>query len=170
MRSAVVAFGVFLLPSTWCRGQAQIVKKNLAAIGIDVEPRFFAPSVAYTRMTTRGEPFDIALTGGFLDFADPAAVLNVLFDGNSIVAEGNTNLSYFNDPFYNQKLEAAAKLAGRARYRTYGRLDVDLARNAAPLVAWGLPQFRAFVSTRVGCPFYRLPTIGVDLVALCPRK
>ena len=38
-------------------------------------------------------------------------------------------------PAYNRKLETAATLTGPQRYRAYGALDVDLARNAAPLVA-----------------------------------
>ena len=43
----------------------------------------------------------------------------------------------FNDPTYQRKLAAAARLSGPERYLTYGKLDLDLARNAAPLVAFG---------------------------------
>ena len=44
-------------------------------------------------------------------------------------------MAYFDNPAYNRKLETAATLTGPERYRAYGALDVDLARNAAPLVA-----------------------------------
>ena len=43
----------------------------------------------------------------------------------------------FNDPAYQRKLAKAARLSGPERYLTYGKLDLDLARNAAPLAAFG---------------------------------
>ena len=64
---------------------------------------------------------------------------------------------------------AAARLAGDERYRVYGELDVDLARNAAPLVALANVTTRDFFSARIGCQLYQ-PVYGVDLAALCVRR
>ena len=65
-------------------------------------------------------------------YPDPSDVLNYLFDGRSIRAVDNSNHSYFDDPVYNRKLAAAARLTGPRRYAAYQALETDLLRNAAP--------------------------------------
>ncbi len=81
---------------------------------------------------TRGEPFDITGEGWIADYADPFDFIDVLLNGKNIHDSNNNNVAYFNDPAYNKKMDAAAKLAGAARYTAYGNLDVDLMKNAAP--------------------------------------
>ena len=56
----------------------------------------------------------------------------------------------FNDPAYRRKLATAARLSGPERYLTYGKLDLDLARNAAPLAAFGNVTSDDFFSARSG--------------------
>ncbi len=51
----------------------------------------------------------------------------------------------------------------------YGELDVELARNAAPLVALANVTTRDFFSARMGCQLYQ-PVYGVDLAALCVKR
>ena len=51
---------------------------------------------------------------------------------------------------------------------TYGALDLDLARIAAPLAAYGNPWSHDFFSARIGCQTYN-GTYGMDLAALCSR-
>ena len=75
----------------------------------------------------------------------------------------------FDNPTYARKLDAAARLSGPARYLAYGRLDADLARNAAPLAAIGNASIRDFFAARVGCQVFN-PLYGMDLAALCIRK
>lgn len=76
-------------------------------------------------------------------------------------------MSDFDDPVYNRRLEAAAKLNGAARYTAYARLDADLTKNADPLIAWGNPTSQDLFSARLGCQIYG--PISVDLAALCIR-
>ena len=66
-----------------------------------------------------------------------------------------------------RRTDGPAKLTGAARFAVYARLDADLARNAAPIVAWGNWASDDFFSARMGCQVYR-PT-GFDLAALCIR-
>ena len=47
-------------------------------------------------------------------------------------------------------------------------LDLDLARNAAPLAAFGNLTSNDFFSARIGCQTYGV--YGMDLAALCPRS
>ena len=73
----------------------------------------------------------------------------------------------FDDPAYQRKLAAAARLSGPERYLTYGQLDLDLARNAAPLAAFDNLTDNDFFSARIGCQTYGI--YGMDLAALCLR-
>ena len=143
-----------------CDQQAQIVKINLAKIGIQVDVKAFTDSTLYTKTATPGEPFDIAYLGWLPDYQDPSAFLNVLLEGGSI-------LPSLNDPTYRARLAAAAQLTGAKRYLTYARLDADLARNAAPLVAFGNASSHDLFSARIGCQIYA--AYGIDLAALCIR-
>src|SRR6266498_3677467 len=79
------------------------------------------------------------------------------------------NAGLFDNPVYNRKLAAAAKLVGRKREVIYGKLDVELAREAAPLVAFAYQTHQDFFSARMGCHVYQ-PAYGMDLAALCLRR
>ena len=95
-----------------------------------------------TRLASRRDsPHAFATAGWCLDYdPDPYAFLNVQLDGNTIQDEHNTNLSYFDDPAYNRRLERAATLVGDARLRAYAALEHDLVTKAAPWAAWGQPD------------------------------
>src|SRR5215212_1764241 len=152
-----------------CPQRAQIVQANLAAIGIDVEVKQFERAVQFGKEGTKGEPFDIADEGWVADYNDPYDFINVLLYGKSITASNNVNFSYFDDPSYNRKMEQAARLAGEERFKTYGNLDLDLAKNAAPLAAWSNSNERDFFSGRIGCQEYQT-VYGMDIAGLCLRK
>jgi peptide/nickel transport system substrate-binding protein len=155
--------------STTAMARAQIFQYDLAKIGLAVEIR---QSPAPGSAGTRGEPFDIVDIGcWFPAYMDPAAILHPSFDGRILRPTGNTNVAYFNDPRFNRRFAAVTRLRGRARYRAYGKLDVDLARSGAPAVAYGVVPQTAFVSQRIGC--VRLnPLNGLSLGAVClkPRS
>jgi peptide/nickel transport system substrate-binding protein len=147
--------------------RAQIVQQDLAKIGITVDITPFSPDRDAAR---RGAPFDIVDSGcWFAEYPDPYAVLNLSFDGDLIRAKGNTNFSYFNSARFNQRLEAASRLKGAARYRAYGKIDVDLARTQAPAVAYAtFNSSPVFVSRRIGC-IRMNPVYGLSYGALCHK-
>ena len=115
------------------------------------------------RLVIPAEPFDIAWTPGWApDYTDPYAFINVLLHGDS-------NLSRFDLPRFNRRMDRAARLSGAARYRAYGELDVALARVAAPLVAYGFGYTRTLVSNRLD-PRCRILRPGLDLAAVCLKR
>jgi ABC-type oligopeptide transport system substrate-binding subunit len=123
-----------------------------------------------SRVGTRGEPFDLAILGWGADYADPASFLRPLLDGRRLAATGNVDLSYFHDAATERALDAAANRRGAARVAAYGRLDVRVMREQAPVVPLFNPLQRDFVSARVGCYVWR-PTLPVlDLAAVCLRR
>jgi ABC-type transport system substrate-binding protein len=144
--------------------QAQIIARDLKPIGIRVVVKKFPGPALFQMLFTPGTRFDMTLLGYGPDYWDPYAVLNVLFDGRLIDTPYSFDVGRFDSPKYNALLDAASRLTGLARYRAYGKLDIRLARKAAPMVPYENERVSNFVSTRVGCivvnPF-------LDLAAVC---
>ena len=140
-----------------CPQLAQILTTNLGAIGIDVVTRQHTTDLV-SRLARSGEPWDLAFPLAWgADYPDPG------FLGSLV--QGYTP---FDDTSYQRKIRAASRLSGPRRYLTYGALDADIARNAAPLVAVGNKLSRDFFSARIGCQVYQ-PVSWMDLAALCIR-
>lgn len=142
----------------------QILKQNLARIGLAVEIKAIPPEAYFTRIGVRSEPFDIAWTVWAPDYFDPSTYINTLLDGRLLKAVGNTNYAHLNSPRYNRLMARAARLQGNARSHAYGNLDIRLARDAAPMVAYAFTKESTLVSRRVGC---RVLRPWLDLAAAC---
>jgi YVTN family beta-propeller protein len=143
-----------------CPQQAQIVKTDLARIGLRVQITELPSATLFARQEIPSAPFDLAWDGWVPDYLDPQAMLSDLLEDSSVEPT-------FDDPVYRRKLARAARLSGPERYLAYGKLDLDLARNAAPLAAFGNLTSNDFFSARIGCQIYGI--YGMDLAALCLR-
>ncbi|HET6187304.1 MAG TPA: ABC transporter substrate-binding protein [Trebonia sp.] len=148
--------------------EAQIIGRDLQPLGIDVQLKEFPLDEFFYRISHRGEPFDLAIAGWYSNTTDPAQDLEI-FDGSTINADDNNDLSYLNDRAFDRQLHAAAALSGAARYRTYRQLDLELERDLAPAAAFATNASRDFFSARMGCQLYQ-PVYGIDLAALCLRS
>ena len=144
--------------------EARIVQTDLKAIGITVDITALPSGIIYSRLTTPGEPWDIAWVNWGADFADPFTMLNEQFDPSAIY-----NFGHFNAPALTRRMRQAAKLSGEQRLQAYARLDADLTRNDPPGIAWGISTFRDFFAARVRCQIYQ-PIYGIDLGSLCLRQ
>jgi ABC-type transport system substrate-binding protein len=133
--------------------QAQIVKQDLVRMGFkesNIHMKGFSGADIYTAMGVRGNDADIGLNMGWCsDYPDPYDWINVLLYGGNIQAENNVNYSYMNVSKWNKKMSAAARLTGKKRLTTYGKLDIDLAKQVAPLAAMRTYQSRYLLSNRV---------------------
>ena len=138
---------------------AQLLKQNLKRIGINVMVKAL-PVPGYFSRVPR-EPYDIAFSSWTADYTDPYATINLLLDG---AFAGESNWARFDSPRYNRLLREVALLQGSARFRAYGKLDVRIARDAAPLLPIDYVNEQTLVSKRVGCVVLR-PTL--DLTAVC---
>jgi peptide/nickel transport system substrate-binding protein len=158
---------VLYWPSNHPAAVPQIVKQDLARIGLRVVIRSF-PNIGYfTRVARPSEPFDMAFVGAGFTEPDPGGVLNGLFDGSLIGTPSNFDFSYFDSPRWNSLLRQANQLTGQARYRAYGKLDAELARDAAPAVAYGVDNALTLVSARTGCV---VANPYLDLAAVCLKQ
>jgi YVTN family beta-propeller protein len=147
--------------------EAQLITRELKPLGIDVQVKTFPINEFFSRLGHRGEPFDLAVAGWFFQSPDPAAAVSN-FDGRTIASKFNQDLSYFQSPRFDAQLDAASKLVGPRRYRTYNRLALELERDYAPVAPIATSTSRDFFSARIGCQVYQ-PVFGIDLAALCLR-
>ncbi len=148
---------------------AQIVRRSLAKIGLDVRVQGIPVTSYGGRVTRRGAPFDIAFLPWAPDYFDPYSYLNVFFESRFVgVGELRRTSPTSALPRYDRLLRQASALRGAARYRAYGALDVRLAREAAPLVAIDFLNDPTLVSARVGCLVKSTQHAAVlDLTAVC---
>jgi YVTN family beta-propeller protein len=144
-----------------CPQQAEIVKNDLAAIGITVQIHAIPDDELFAEYAKPGPAFDLAWSGWIPDYLDPDAMLGELLEDSSA-------LPTFDDSTTRAQLAAAARLSGPERYLTYARLDSEIARKKAPLVAFGNVSSHDLFSARIGCQTYGV--YGMDLAALCIRK
>lgn len=144
---------------SYCVAPAQVLQRNLGAIGLRVEIKTFPFGIYFQKAQTLGEPYDIILIGWVGGYNDPREFL-LLFDGRS----GAQNYSRFNSPAYNRLLDVAGRLSGPARYKAYGSLDVRLMRDEAPAIPYAVYNDWTFVSDRVGCV---VKNPSLDLTAVC---
>jgi YVTN family beta-propeller protein len=146
-----------------CTEVAQIVTADLRRIGIEVVTQTMSGHELYLAEAgaAKGAPFDLSLRYPWgLDYKDPENQFAGLLLGPAT--------RYFDDPAATRELRAAARLSGTARYRAYGRLDVELTRDVAPLAAYSVWTATDFFSARVGCQVFD-PNSRMDLAALCLR-
>jgi peptide/nickel transport system substrate-binding protein len=148
---------------------AQLIQVELRRVGVDVRIRVLPFATLMGLAGVRGASFDMLLFGWFPDYPDPYGFINSMLSGHTIAARNNVNFSYFKNPSWDRRMDAAARLRGAARYRAYGKLDVNLMREAAPLAPIYYGNVREFVSSSVGCYVFQ-PALGaMDLAASCLR-
>jgi ABC-type oligopeptide transport system substrate-binding subunit len=147
---------------------AQVFAFDLKQIGIDVEIKYFDGLSLAQKAGTRGEPFDVAWNGWSVDYPDGASFFEPLLNGRNLRQAGNTNLSYFDDPETNSRIEAASRLTGEARRRAWAELDFDLMRTNPPWAPFIHTTGRIFISKSFGC-FIAHPVYGVDVAAACKK-
>jgi len=141
---------------------SQIIVKNLAAIGIDVEVKCFPGDQFWSHMLKPGAPWDLAIDGWSGDPANPGDFLDDF--GRRAVY----NASHLNDPRVDSLLRSAARRSGLARDIAYARVDHVLVRDVAPQITFANESTHQFFSARIGCQHF-WPAAGIDLGALCIR-
>ena len=60
-----------------CVRHGEILRSNLAAIGIDLTVHQFTLEEMFKRLETPGEPFDLAYSNWFADYVDPLNFLQL---------------------------------------------------------------------------------------------
>ena len=140
-----------------CDQQAQIVKNNLAAIGLRVEVKVFHGERCSPSSPRPASRSTSAGSGWLPDYPDPGAMLDALLEDGSV-------LPTFDDPTYRARLAAAARLTGAERYLAYARLDATSSATPPRSSPSATSPATDCFSARIGC---QISAYGLDLAALC---
>jgi peptide/nickel transport system substrate-binding protein len=148
---------------------AQLVKQQLARIGLDVDvrpiPLHIASAAYLEKLAARGEEWDMALVVWTPNIPDPHAYLNQLLENQFL--DGRT-LTGFRTSIASRELRRASRtLQSQGRAKAYAELDAFLARAEAPIAALNVISEMTLVSDRVGCIVLR-PVL--DLAVACLRS
>ena len=141
---------------------AETLVFNLKQIGIDVRVKHFDVNAIAGKVATRGEPFDLYLTGWVADYPDPASFFVPLLGPDN---QSGVNLD---DPAIDRRVAAASRLTGEARRKAWADLDVDLMRDDPPWAPYVHFQRRTFVSQSTSCVLDH-PVYGFDIAAACKK-
>jgi peptide/nickel transport system substrate-binding protein len=158
---------LYVSDSPFDNAVAIVLIRELARINIDVTVKPFRSAEYGRRIHRLGEPFDMTLGGWIADYLDPYDFINILLSGRNITESNNQNLSHFDDPTFNRRMDAAARLSGSRRYAAYAKLDADLVREAA-IIPYANDYRVDFVSKRTGCVVLAPGAAsGLDFAAAC---
>jgi YVTN family beta-propeller protein len=158
------AAALYTCDAPGCTRHAGILRSNLEAIGIDLDVHQFPIGEMFSRIGRPAEPWDLAYTNWFVDFADPASYINLQFGPESPL------LGHLpHDPAVLRQMEQAARATGDERLRAYARLDRDLTERAAFGAVYATGNRTHFLSARMGCEVLH-PIYELDLAALCVEE
>ncbi len=158
---------LFITTDPAASNEAQVIKLNLAAIGIDVNVKSLTFAALINTVGHTNEAYDMVLIGWGADYADPQDFINITLSAKNITPSNNINLAQFDDPKFQARMAAAAKLAGAGRTAAYAKLDADIMRVAAPWAPVANRVARELVSSRVGCYVAQSVFPQLDLAAVC---
>jgi peptide/nickel transport system substrate-binding protein len=115
---------------------APIIVEGLSREGnFDIVINYIPPADYYKTVGVKGTDCDLIAGGWGGDYPDGAATLDVLLNGEKIVASGNNNLSYLNASAINTKLDQLLGLTDRsAASSQYGDLDETIMKDYAPAI------------------------------------
>jgi ABC-type transport system substrate-binding protein/predicted Ser/Thr protein kinase len=142
---------------------AEIVRANLAAIGIDVRIDQSLGCLTGPE-TNRLAAADLELVSHFDLVSDPAPFVDFAL-GNAYSVPGLRH-----DVRLRRQIERARATRGSARVRAYAKLEQVLVRDAVPVTVYASAVNPQFFSARVGCIVSQGALDFADLGALCLRK
>jgi peptide/nickel transport system substrate-binding protein len=113
---------------------AEIVNQTLKNLGFTTKFTLVETATMYAKYcNVPKENIDVCPSVGWIaDFADPQTILNITFNGTTIVPTGNVNQGQFNNPELNAAMKAAEAVNGKeARANAWAAIDRKLVEHAA---------------------------------------
>jgi ABC-type transport system substrate-binding protein len=151
--------------------EAQLIKEQLAKIGLDVEVDTSSTHIAgaeyWERLTTPGAAWDLAFVLWTPNVPDAYAYLNLFVGLRGLGGESLTRIS---SKLASTALDRSVRLpSGRARDRTYADTDALIAREVAPVAVLSVLHEATLISDRVD-PECMVLRPALDLAVACLRE
>lgn len=125
-----------------------VIKSNLAPLGIDVNVVGSPNSVNYSYITNYKSHTPSGIEEWSATFPDDYSVIGVQFD--PATPDYVSNLSRFSDKAFVQTFDQATAATGNLRIKDWQKLDRRLMADEAPAAPLFNPKWFDFVSSRVG--------------------
>jgi peptide/nickel transport system substrate-binding protein len=116
--------------------QAELIQQTLKSLGFPVKLTLVETSTMYAKYcNVPKEEITVCPSVGWIaDFADPQTVLNITFNGTTIVSTGNVNWGQTNVPKINKAMAEAENVIGEeARAKAWAKIDTELVEDAAAI-------------------------------------
>jgi hypothetical protein len=139
-----------------CLTEAQIVRDDLARVGIDVRIRRLA---SFEAVFEPGAAYDILDWGTRFSYPDPASFLVQMLLRDLPTAWLPDGVR--------EDVERVSDMSGQARHDAATRLAYRLETEDIPLIAVGVVHVGTVLGPRLGCRTFPPFGFGVDLAALC---
>lgn len=130
---------------------AKVVAGDMRKIGFNVKLISVLHQTMYSKYCSspKNEPNVCPNVGWLQDFKDAQTLLDIPFNGKSIVPANSSNWPQLNDPAINSAITAAEKLTdAKARADAWGKIDKMVTLSAAA-VPWVWENFPTLFSSRV---------------------
>ncbi|MFR9780652.1 ABC transporter substrate-binding protein [Micromonospora sp. MS34] len=114
--------------------QAEALRKNLTDMGFDIVMKPIENSSYYDEIGRKNNPYDIYLTGWGSDWPTGSTIIPPLYDGREIVAEGNNNNSYLDEPAVSAEIDRVRALPAAEQDAGWTALDQKIMKEYAPVV------------------------------------
>ena len=117
---------------------AEVARSQLEELGFEVDLQLVSFSVMYTKFCSVPEqtPNVCPNVGLIKDFNDPAALIDVGFNGESINPENNSNFPMLDDPDVNEALtDLQVTNDPEERAQAWGEVDTQIT-GLAPAIPW----------------------------------
>jgi len=149
------------------RGQktSASVKVGLERAGITVNLKPVDSAAYYKTVGTKTTTCDLIVGGWGMDYADANTVYQPLFDGTTIRATGNQNLSYLNESDVNAKIKEIGSELDRVKANEDGaKLDKMIMEKYAPVIPTIYDRQYGLYGSKIGgttlSPLYGVPTLA----------
>jgi len=141
-----------------CREQAQILRRNLAAIGIELRVRQME-----NIYDADPDTWDMSARQWILDEYDPRGIIGTpMFD-----ADPGLNPTGFGPAPLRRALNRAEAASGAERADRFGALERRILRSSVPWITYEQLAAPVFTSGRLGCVIASPAYSGVNIAALC---
>jgi peptide/nickel transport system substrate-binding protein len=134
-----------------------VIKSNLARIGLNVDVVPVAPSIALDYLRNPNNPWDLATMSPQPGRVDPMVFINHGLEGHRYdkipdpsAFPGFYNYSGFDDQKWVRRMQRTNSLS-HGRLKAYAFLDHDLMQRAAPMAPYATGNSLTLVSPRIGC-------------------
>ncbi len=149
-----------------CTTQANILRRDLARIGVHLVVRAFSNPYGYP-----AERADLRIENWFFDEFDPANLIGPPGGAETVLFSDDPGINGFGND--DERLAAdsaiAARFTGAKRTEAFAALAQDALRTWAPWAVFEQIGQPAFFSARLGCISSSPAYFGIDIAKLCIR-